>query len=269
MRRIVLLFRSFPLLLAARFSIVYAFKQLFIRDASLNYSLTGEDAIIRSLLDENRPAFYVDVGCNDPVRWSNTLSLYMHGWRGINIDANAQLIERFRNVRRRDICVCAAISDVEQDIVFHEFENDLVSTVSVDVLPEWQRKWKKKAERRVRARRLDSILEQSLPPDVEIGLLSIDVEGHDLNVLQSIDLNRFRPKLIVVEIHDYEFNASDKPPITTHLESNGYSQVGYDSLNGYFLDARNQEVGARIRTLAEAAGTVAGDPQQLGACASG
>jgi FkbM family methyltransferase len=243
MNRLALIFRSLPPVLALRFAAVYATKRLFDADASINYSQTGEDAIIRSLLDETRQGIYVDVGCHDPVRSSNTLSLYLHGWRGVNIDANPRLIERFKATRLRDIAVCAAISDQEHDVVFHEFEDALVSTLSEEALPEWQSKWKKRGERVVTTRTLDSVLREHLEPGTEIGLLSVDVEGHDLNVLRSVDLNVFRPKLIVVEMHHLDLMRVPESPINRYLEQQGFRQIGFDTLNGYFVDARGERSG--------------------------
>lgn len=238
MKRIALLFASLPLFLALRFALVYALKYLLNPHASINYSQTGEDAMIRSLLDETRPGVYVDVGCHDPIESSNTLSLYLHGWRGVAIDANPELIERFRTTRRRDRAVCAAISDEEGERVFHEFEDPLVSTLSREVLPEWESKWRKRGERVVRARTLDSVLNEHLPRGSAIDLLSVDVEGHDLSVLRSIDLEAWRPKLIVVEMHHLDLQQIAASPLAQHLTQRGFRQLGYDSLNGYFVDTR-------------------------------
>jgi FkbM family methyltransferase len=246
MNRLALIFRSLPPVLALRFAVVYGTKRFFDASASINYSQTGEDAVIRSLLDETRQGIYVDVGCHDPVRSSNTLSLYLHGWHGVNIDANPRLIERFKATRLRDIAVCAAISDQEHDLVFHEFDDERVSTVSEEVLPEWQTKWKKRSERVVRTRTLDSVLQEHLEPGTEIDLLSVDVEGHDLNVLRSIDLEVFRPKLIVVEMHHLDLMRVCESPINRHLAQEGFRQIGYDTLNGYFTDTRGARPGLRL-----------------------
>jgi FkbM family methyltransferase len=246
MNRLALLFQSLPLRIALRFSVVYGLKKLLNDDASINYSQTGEDAIIRSLLDETQPGIYVDVGCNHPIHWSNTLSLYLHGWRGVNIDANPELIERFKATRLRDIAVCAAISDQEGDLVFHEFEDHLVSTVSEEVLAEWQSKWKKRSERVVKTRTLTSVLRETLKPGTEIDLLSVDVEGHDLNVLRSIDLDEFRPKLILVEMHRLNLQRAEEHSIINYLDRQDFRPIGYDTLNGYFVDRRSQRPGLRL-----------------------
>ncbi len=241
-----LLFSSFPFLTALRFALFYLVKAVLQPQASINYSQTGEDAVIRSILDEHGRGVYVDVGCNDPIRYSNTLSLYLHGWSGINIDANPRLIEKFKAVRVRDVAVCAAISDVEGEAVFHEFEDDLVSTLDTEILAEWQGKWKKRGQRVLQTRTLNSVLHEHLAPDAQIDLLSVDVEGHDLHILRSIDLDVFRPKLIVVELHRQDLYQLLNSDVTRYLDGAGYRQIGYDTLNGYFADTRGIRAGLRL-----------------------
>ena len=48
----------------------------------------GEDIIGSQLLREVKRGFYIDIGANHPVNYSNTFSLYKSGWRGIGIDGN-------------------------------------------------------------------------------------------------------------------------------------------------------------------------------------
>ena len=149
-------------------------------------------------------------------------------------------------MRLRNVAVCAAVSDQEQEVVFHEFEDELVSTIGSEVLPEWQGKWRKRGERMVKTGTLDSMLQEHLPAGTEIDLLSVDVEGHDLNVLRSVDLDTFRPKLIVVEMHHLDLNRSLESPITHYLQEREFRHVGYDMLNGYFVDARAPRAGLRL-----------------------
>lgn len=241
--RIALLFASLPFFTALKLALFFVLKRLLNPECSVNYSQTGEDAVVRALLNEYRPGFYIDVGCNDPIASSNTLSLYLHGWRGIVIDANARAIERFRKIRRRDIALCAAVSDEEKEMVFHEFDFDLVSTLSEEVLDEYRGKWSECGQRQVRTRTLNSLLQEHLPAQADIGLLSIDVEGHDLQVLRSIDLNRYRPTLILVEILHFDMRAAAGEPVVCHLAGFDYQLVAYDSLNAYFIDRRSPRAG--------------------------
>jgi hypothetical protein len=118
--------------------------------------------------------------------------------------------------------------------------------VSEETLPEWEGKWKKRGERVVKTRTLGSVLSENLAPGEEIGLLSVDVEGHDLNVLRSVDLDVFRPKLIVVEMHHVQLHHLQEHPVACYLEDQGFRQIGYDTLNGYFVDARSERSGLHL-----------------------
>ena len=57
------------------------------------------------------------------------------------------------------------------------------------------------------------ILRRHLPPDTQIDLLNIDVEGLDLEVLQSNDWSKFKPKVIIVEGTSFNFDCPNDNPI--------------------------------------------------------
>jgi hypothetical protein len=66
-----------------------------------------------------------------------------------------------------------------------------------------------------------------------INLLSIDVEGHEIAVLTGLDLNRFAPDLIVIEVL-----RPNQEIATQYLEQYGYYQIErykpFDTINMYF-----------------------------------
>jgi hypothetical protein len=81
------------------------------------------------------------------------------------------------------------------------------------------------------------VLKSNDAPNV-FDLLSIDVEGHDYEVITALDLDNYRPYLIVIEMHGFDVeNPSGR--IYQYLTSRGYKMVGYAVMNGYFLDARS------------------------------
>ena len=230
------LFERLPLGLALRLAALFAVKRALAIPANLSFSQTGEDRILSFFLHE-RTGFYVDVGCNDPLRYSSSFLFYLKGWRGIAIDANDVIVDRFRRTRKRDLCVAAAVSNSERDVTFHRSESDAVSTIDEDVLEEWQDKWKFRPEDQVAARTktLTSILQEALPDQtIDIDFMTIDVEGHEFQVLSGLDFSRYRPRLITVEIHDLKTIFLNR--IYLLLTGKGYSLVGYVTMNAYFLD---------------------------------
>ena len=94
-----------------------------------------------------------------------------------------------------------------------------------------------KAEIPVPAMPLAEIFERYLPQGQTIDFLDVDVEGHDLEVLESNDWQRFRPKVIVVE--DEELDPRESRIVRT-MNRQGYELCGQnviilDKINEYFL----------------------------------
>ena len=202
------------------------------------YSQTGEDLALNCIL-RSEPGFYVDVGCNHPTRHSNTFALYKAGWRGICIDANPGLIKQFKRLRPRDVSICAAISDEDREVVFTEFVDDHLSSLDVRHVAGWKASAAIAGQRIVKTRTLSALLSESNSPHA-FGLLSIDVEGHDANVLRSIDLDVYHPEVIVVEMHGFDINRPLENEIYRYLAARNYRLVGFLVLNGYFVRSSRQ-----------------------------
>ena len=82
---------------------------------------------------------------------------------------------------------------------------------------------------RVPASTLDSILEEA-KFDGEIDLLSIDVEGYELQVLRGLALDRNAPRLIILE--DNAFGPESDIP--EYLGRFGYRRVGRSFVNDWY-----------------------------------
>jgi FkbM family methyltransferase len=208
-------------------------RRAFGQHSRLSYAQVGEDMILNWFFPSNE-GFYVEVGCNHPKAYSNTFNLYKKGWRGICIDANESLIREYKRYRKEDISICAAISDREQEVVFTEFDDTLISSLDVAHVANWIEMRPVKCERILTTRTLDNVLHGFNPPN-DFDLLSIDVEGHDYEVLLSINLNRYRPKLILIEMHGFDISNPDVNKTYSYLVSMNYRMVGYLIMNGYFV----------------------------------
>ncbi|MDR6195962.1 FkbM family methyltransferase [Siphonobacter sp. SORGH_AS_0500] len=236
--QVKVLFNYLPFLDALQMSTFYFFRKLFRNDVFLSYSQMGEDRIIANMLPEVTTGFYVEVGSNEPVHFSNTFGFYCKGWRGITIDANKSLVEKHRNLRLKDIPLYAAVSNTETEVVFTEYNMHELNTIdqrTVTVL-EKDQKVKVVAEHRLKTRTLTDLLQENLPTGQTIDFLSIDVEGHDWEVLQSLDLSIYRPRLIVIEMHSFDLEKCAENAIYAYLTANGYVFSGYAVWNGFFLD---------------------------------
>ena len=232
MKYIKNVFHQFSFFFAMKLILQKLVNKIFEANTKQYFSQTGEDIIIKFLLEKEN-GFYVDVGCNDPIDYSNTFELYKRGWTGLNIDANPELIKKFK-IRPHDISVCEAVSDEVKEMVFHEFEQSAVSTLDTSVLEDWKNTWNYKKGRKVITKTLTQILDEHLIQN-EIDFLSIDVEGHDFQVLNSLDFEKYNPTLILIEMHQFDIKDYETNKIVHFLDLKGYDLVGFVVMNGYFL----------------------------------
>ena len=63
----------------------------------------------------------------------------------------------------------------------------------------------------------------------------------DFAALKSFDIHRWRPYLIMIEIHGLDLETCGRNEIVTFLRSVGYKLVGYETTNAVFLDAANSD----------------------------
>ncbi len=188
-----------------------------------SYSQFGEDLIAEALLPQ-ASGFYIDVGAYHPVQISNTYRFYRRGWRGIVIDANPKCLEEFGRRRPRDIRVHAAISDVDRDAVFEIHAAGVSSQLQASNHNVQRGEPSLLVQERLtlRTRTLRSVLNEWLPPQTPIDLLSVDCEHEDLAVLRSNDWDQCRPQIIIVE----DWQALDQPGgIVEYLRQFGYRLV--------------------------------------------
>jgi FkbM family methyltransferase len=190
----------------------------------ISFSQEGEDLIVRRKLAGLERGFYVDVGAHHPTRFSNTMAFYRRGWGGINIDPNPGAIRLFERDRPRDINVCVGVANAGGSLTFHMFDEPAVSTFDAELADDLVRNstYRLLERREVQLRRLAEILEEILPPNQTIDLMSIDVEGFDLSVMQSNDWERFRARCLLVEARDVDLNRLDAHPLHQFAASLDY-----------------------------------------------
>lgn len=172
-------------------------------NARVSFSQEGEDLLLARLFESQSEGFFVDVGAHHPERFSNTRLLYARGWRGINIDATPGSMKAFDRARRRDINLEIAVASDEQMRHLYIFDEPALNSLSEDLSSRRHQTTDYAIDRRIQlaTRPLKKILDEYLPEDVtSIDLMTIDVEGQDLDVLRSNDWSRYRPRVLVIEV---------------------------------------------------------------------
>ncbi len=189
-----------------------------------HYSQFGEDVVLSQLLRAPE-GFYVDVGANHPTRYSNTYLLYKRGWHGLNIDPNQDAIQTFKRERPRDMSVALGIAKTEGTALLYRYADPAFNTFSRTSAKELEKKtWLSPLPSiKVSVLPLASALSQHLPQGTTIDLLSVDVEGLDLEVLESNDWTRFSPRVIAVEDHGFDAHEPARSRIFSFLRDKGYT----------------------------------------------
>ena len=188
-----------------------------------SYSQEGEDRVLDRYFGYREPGFYIDVGAHHPHRFSNTHLFYKRGWRGINIDAMPDSMAPFRRLRQRDINLEVGVGEVSGTAKFFVFNEPALNTFDEMTAKAHTRPgWHILRTVDVTIEPLSVILERHLPPEVEIDLLSIDVEGYELAVLKSNNWIRFRPEIILVESLGKDLSRLQTNETALFLKTVGY-----------------------------------------------
>jgi len=205
------------------------------RSLKYSFAFTGEDKIIEGILKPliTNNGSYVDVGCNHPKLLSNTYSFYRKGWRGICVDANEMLIEKYAFYRPKDIAVHALVSNKIEERTFYLSQNDVLSTTEQSNLQHIVDEGLTYERKQLLTRTLTSILDQYDFARV-FDILSIDAEEHDLKVLKSLDFDKYHPRLIIIEDETFELLNQERNAINIFLKSKGYKLAGFILKNLYY-----------------------------------
>ena len=193
---------------------LYLYFNIFIRYKLLKrnvktFSQFGEDLFIKNYFTKKKHGTYVDLGAFHPMRLSNTYLLYKEGWSGTNIDLNPITIDLFDIARSSDKNICCLMADkknILRDVYYEDWSaaNSLTSNENL------------KEKKQMRTQSFESLIKHNFD------FLNIDLEGHDYEILKTIDLKKFKPKLICIEILK---DCADKDSIFRFLEQNCYTFI--------------------------------------------
>jgi len=167
------------------------------------YSQYGQDYFLcdQGLVPKEGGVF-LDIGCNDPIVSSNSYYCEKNfGYKGIAIEPLNNFADKWAKERPNTIFVNAFVANSTEEIDFLEVAGD----------KGWESKLSGAADRvnlkgknissttrKVRPSTLQEILNQN-SIDFDVNLLSVDVEGYEIEVLSSVDWSTKKPVTIIIE----------------------------------------------------------------------
>lgn len=215
-----------------------------------HFSQYGEDVFLHKFFRGKRNGYYIDIGAHHPFQLSNTAHLWLTGWNGINVDANAATITSFKKVRKNDLNIHAAVvssitSDELSEIEFFS-KNNIDNIATCD--PQLAKERGYKHSIKVPCRSLKSLVQEaSLKSGGQFDYLNIDIEGLDESVLEDINMWPMKPKVLMVEIYAKTIRDMLDNKTVKNLEKNGYQFVERTGHTAIFVidELRNKSISNR------------------------
>jgi FkbM family methyltransferase len=201
----------------------------------ISYAQNFEDVMIARLFPRDHQGFYIDIGAAHPTHLSITKHFYDSGWSGVNVEPLPRFFQKLVANRPRDVNLQAMIGVPSGRRTFFEIaELPENSTSDEQVMVSLKEQGSTVRTHDVTVLSVKEICERYAAERV-IDFMKIDVEGGELEVLQSADWQRFRPVLLVIEavvVNGREETWSQWEWVITEQ---GYEKVWFDGLNNYYL----------------------------------
>lgn len=193
------------------------------------YGEKGIDEYIRNTFfpDYSYRGVYVEIGAAGPEFLSMSRHFLENGWRVIGIEPNPDFCRQHRE-KGFEVLQYACGDHDEDDVEFfvvnsegaaYEGGNVSYESFSSLGLKDSYANLKKDVKQQkisVKLRRLDTILGMHVPDVKQIDVLSVDVEGWELEVMGGLNTEKYHTRVIVIE------NLFNSNSYISYMKSRGY-----------------------------------------------
>jgi FkbM family methyltransferase len=200
------------------------------------YSQFGEDRLLADIFADKRNGLCIEVGANDGINDSTTYHFEQQGWDCLLVEPNPVLCTAIRKVRRGTLFECAASAATGSATLYVAEGAERahgVSSLGAEADAEAARRISSfgfvARPVQVPTRRLDDMLEEAgitRSPD----FVTIDVEGHEIEVLKGFSIERWNPMIIIAE-DNAEFEDST---VSRYLRTFGYEPFRRTGVNDWY-----------------------------------
>lgn len=175
-----------------------------------------------------RPGVYVDIAANDPISISNTYFFdRCLQWSGLCVEANPMYFEPLYRERSCQV-VPTCVGSKEGELVEFGLDGGAGGVLgdTYKSTKRLQRLNRTIPSKPLRCTTMENVFDRNIVKEVD--LLSLDVEGHEMEVLKGFGLDN-----VVVKVMTIEITGSDLVKIESFLNEKGYKRhyVNVPSLN--------------------------------------
>lgn len=206
----------------------------------------GEDLWIWDVLGWQTEGFFIEVGAFDGYHYSVTYALEAMGWKGLLIEAlpepYAKCVERRKHSRvvnaalgRRGASGTVKFVNVQDQyggmLSYAEAKSDHAKSV--------EGKFKMNSIE-AKLTSMDELLKDHTGP---IDVASIDVEGAELDVLDGFNLEKHRPRVLLIE----DNMGGKNPALGNYMSTKPYIFAGWLAVNRLYVRADEERMLDRLK----------------------
>ena len=172
------------------------------------------DLILDDIFKSKANGFFIELGANDGLIQSNTAFLeFNRGWKGVLVEPSQIAYNKCVKNRPNSTCfnLACVSNNYKEDIIQGDFNGSLMASVNgkrnnTNTLID------------CKVSTLESILDSVNASTIDF--LSLDTEGYEYDILCGLNLNKYRPKYMLIEVY-----SSDYIKLTQFLKENNYNLV--------------------------------------------
>ena len=187
----------------------------------------AEDGLKAEFFGATAKGFFVDVGANAPKDGSQSHAFEQRGWDGVLVEPQPDLAARLRHERRAKVYAVACSTPENAGKTLTLYLAGIQSSLEPDFYAAGMQRAGTVA---VPVMTLDQVLSDVGAP-TPLDFISIDVEGHDIEVLDGFDLARWRPRLLLIE------DVVQNLRLHRYLTGRGYRWFRRTGINSWYVPA--------------------------------
>ena len=197
------------------------------------YSQHGEDFLLNEIFNRKRDGFFVEIGCIDGIEYSNSYFFEKSGWKGLCIEAHNGFIKDLTKNRPNSRIIHCAVGEENLDkVTFYANKigslSTLLRTEAQPAAPNSTESVWGHEEQTVPMRTLNNIFATAGVDKIDF--VSMDIEGYEEYAIRGWDLNKYRPRVLLIEFMDKNHQQS----IQKMVEPFGYHLAGTIGCNAFY-----------------------------------